>query len=1317
MAKKPDSGVTDRRILETVLKANGLPQDQAAKYASNYVARAEQEGQEVIDYLTANAPNVAQLVRTHFDDLGRRRIAARQAAGQSVPDGMDRVLELGAEGFMPAEQPPLPDVDTSRMKFSVWKQYVGGGNDRLALEAILRVDEAMVRDALNGKKIDPTKQHVVDQSLATVAKAVQQGMPYAVALSQTPLWKGLEQPLIRRSIAENPDVTAELSQAASNVAQKRSGTSQVRLPPPVRLPTTSNFRTAPTQQIYEDGPAGTQMDMLGAELPADFEGPEGTQVEGFGNSFYDDGPGLGPGHTMVLPEPKGRFAEFGGRKLPTGDRTELEQDHTIDDAGFSAKLARYLADEQGRENVRNSIHVAAQKLTKRGTAELQERVEAAGDAKFKVEEKLAEGGMGVVYVATQPGLSRMVVCKTIKSMPKGTADMEATLTRRVTRFEKETRTQAAAANATVGVVQVYETGIADGSEGLEQGTRYALFELVEGQNLKEYLEEQTYISPREGAELIKQAAKSLARVHDARINKTGISARIVHRDIKPDNLIRQPDGRIRITDFGLAADIGALVSKKDKQEQEQEQGVVGTKRYMAPEQAPFADDGEIYIYGDTGEFVTPAPVDHRSDIYSLGATLYEILAGKSFKKIPAQDIDPANLVDARSPVSMNGNRTVYKFKHESFQWKLAHNKYKTGDPHKISGINKRLAAIINKATTDVDERYQTADELADDLEAYLASEPIRAYKENIAEKGLRTIRKHQRVAVGIGLAVTAAAIGFPTVSATIQSARAGEAEALAEARQSEVVALEASAAQQAAQLALAKEQKAREAERALAAERSLEAAREQEKLLAQRNKALEQKIAAVAASKFNDQGHDFLRRGEYNQAKTAFEEAIDQGFTEAYFGLGIAHYDSYDIKSALEAFAQAETKRAEFWIGMTHIELADDHNQGNKTFETLIEKYAKEINLRSAQDSTSFLREAQKTGDVHDLLALSYLAFNKGRTQFNKKQKQTAHALFEAAIDLAEKAHNTEPGHGLPLYFLSMYHSAGNNTAGSFQTTGLQPFRDYHKALDLIAQARATDKLNPRYVEHSAALNMELGNLEEAIKLANINIARLPQVPGVYLTKALVIGKQGDNRTAVNIANQAAEMNPEGFKSIPANLIIRGTLYASLGWDYYGNKQIPLADSSFRKARDDLEQAIRLDETLSIAHSELAVVLTYQRNFDRAIREHEKALILDSSPRAYGNRGSTLEWCAFFQGDDSKLVAALNDYKTASQGGELRGHLYGGRVAKTLHEKHYKETGRNFKQEAIENLTTYITSNEQYMRDQAQQWLDELRDIAKKNTN
>ncbi len=260
-----------------------------------------------------------------------------------------------------------------------------------------------------------------------------------------------------------------------------------------------------------------------------------------------------------------------------------------------ALLDRYLHDLQaGRNPDREALLAAHPELGTQLEACLAgiDFVHQASDASeqplqlgdFRLRREVGRGGMGVVYEAEQISLRRRVAVKILRFGLSGDQDA-------MQRFRHEAETVAALHHTNiVPIIAV----------GCEDGVHFYAMQFIEGKSLAQRLE----LAQRDGAAVSSdqvanwrlQAADALAHAHQRGV---------IHRDVKPSNLILDPDNRLWLTDFGLA-------KRSDELALTMTGALLGTPRYMSPEQASS----------------TLQPVDERSDVYSFGATLYELLAGQ-----------------------------------------------------------------------------------------------------------------------------------------------------------------------------------------------------------------------------------------------------------------------------------------------------------------------------------------------------------------------------------------------------------------------------------------------------------------------------------------------------------------------------------------------------------------------------------------------------------------------------------------------------------------------------------------------------------------
>ena len=304
---------------------------------------------------------------------------------------------------------------------------------------------------------------------------------------------------------------------------------------------------------------------------------------------------------------------------------------------------------------------------------------------YRIVREVARGGMGVVYEAIQTSLNRRVA---LKVLPTG-----AILSGHAAeRFAREAATAGRLHHT--NIVPVYAVGE-------EQGIHFYAMQFIEGRSLSEHLKTLRRSGTAPGHDYFKrvahwgqQAAEALACAH---------GQGTIHRDIKPSNLLLDARDNVWVTDFGLArGDAQATITVSGD--------VIGTARYMSPEQAR---GGRTQL-------------DGRTDIYSLGATMYELLA-----------LAPAFDGESREAVL---------------------NQIAFADPAPLRQVNRAiprdLETIVGKCMEkDPDRRYRSANDVAEDCRRFRAGESIRARRTPAITKAIRYVKRHRVHAAGVAIAL------------------------------------------------------------------------------------------------------------------------------------------------------------------------------------------------------------------------------------------------------------------------------------------------------------------------------------------------------------------------------------------------------------------------------------------------------------------------------------------------------------------------------------------------------------------------------------
>ncbi len=271
-------------------------------------------------------------------------------------------------------------------------------------------------------------------------------------------------------------------------------------------------------------------------------------------------------------------------------------------------------------------------------------------AGYKIVEKIGSGGMGTVYRAEQLSMSRDVALKVLYHRYSQDEVF-------VKRFIREARSAGGLNHS--NIVRVYDVG-------QENGFYFMSMEFIKGRSIHEILLDEGRMEPERALDVVTQTARALEHAQ-----KNGI----IHRDVKPENIIIDEEGHVKLADLGLAKNIGMAQEASMTVEGQ----VMGTPQYMSPEQV-----------------TDSSSVDHRTDIYSLGASLYYMVTGdRPFEGNTAVEIMVAVI-------------------HDEVRFKKEHYEY----------VPRQVMKVIEKAMAkDANRRHQTATELVKELE-YIRSRPL-----------------------------------------------------------------------------------------------------------------------------------------------------------------------------------------------------------------------------------------------------------------------------------------------------------------------------------------------------------------------------------------------------------------------------------------------------------------------------------------------------------------------------------------------------------------------------------------------------------------
>ena len=321
---------------------------------------------------------------------------------------------------------------------------------------------------------------------------------------------------------------------------------------------------------------------------------------------------------------------------------------------------------------------------------------------YEIIEKIAEAGQGQVWRAIQLSTGRQVAIKAPRVRSLNSEEG-------MLRFEREIELIARLEHP--HIARIYDSGV-------DQGQYYYVMDFISGLNLDEYVR-QNKLTHRQILELVRTICLAVQHAHQNRV---------IHRDLKPSNIIITGDGHPYIVDFGLAK---AILEDEQGPTISMDGETVGTPAYMSPEQAAGRVD----------------EVDTRTDIYSLGAILFNLLTGES-------------------PHDLSGSRQQVLRRIEDGQAKR---------PRTVCrSIGRDLETLLLKTLDrDPNRRYSTASSLADDIENYLDDAPLMAGPPSTTYRLKKFIRRNAALSSAVLAAVVTLIVGLIITTAMyIQADRA-----------------------------------------------------------------------------------------------------------------------------------------------------------------------------------------------------------------------------------------------------------------------------------------------------------------------------------------------------------------------------------------------------------------------------------------------------------------------------------------------------------------------------------------------------------------
>jgi tetratricopeptide (TPR) repeat protein len=849
------------------------------------------------------------------------------------------------------------------------------------------------------------------------------------------------------------------------------------------------------------------------------------------------------------------------------------------------------------------------RLSGESTLEQECPREALGD--FRLLREVGRGGMGVVYEAMQLSLGRRVALKVLP--------LAAALdSRQLQRFKNEA--QAAAHLQHQHIVPVYAVGC-------ERGVHYYAMQFIDGRTLAEMIHELRLsaapqaeptgpYTPGEdsggGARPAETATAGIAALSTERagpgpahlrtVAQWGVQAAlalehahglgVIHRDIKPANLMVDGRGNLWITDFGLAhcqSQAGLTMSGD----------LIGTLRYMSPEQA----------------LAQRVVIDHRTDIYSLGATLYELLT-----------LEPA----------FGGSDRQELLRQIAFE-----------EPRSLRLLNRLIPAeletiVLKALEKNPAERYSTAQELADDLERWLKDEPIRARRPSVLQRLRRWGRRHWTL---VGAAVVCLLLAGASLAGSVGWVLRDEAMRWAQTEQTVI------AATTEARALLARGQ----------LPEALATARGAHQTLANAggSKELRQRVADLLADLKMVARLEEISLRQFNVGQIDLAQ-MDVEYATAFRDFGIdvealepeeaaARIQTRSIPVALAAALDAWVRlRKEIrkgddrsWKRLVVVaRLADPDRRRNQLRDVLERRDWKTLRKLASEPTTGWpvptrgllcsglvqigaaeqeVAQLQKVRQEHP--SDFWVNYHLARAHMQQKPPQWEQAIRYLTAAVAIRSQS--PGTYLNLGVALMEKGERDEAIAAFQKAiGLQ--KDFHEAHNNLGNV----------LTESGRLDEAIAAYREAIRLRKDHA-----VPHYNLGTALVAQDRLDEAIAAfreairldsNYANAHNNLGnalrtrgrlDEAIASFEKAIRIdrdHRTAHCNLGLALYDSGRLDEAIAAYRIA-------IRLNKSNAEAHNHLGVALASQDRLDEAILVFQQATRLDrNNPRPPYNLGNAL---------------------------------------------------------------------------------------------
>jgi tetratricopeptide (TPR) repeat protein len=732
-------------------------------------------------------------------------------------------------------------------------------------------------------------------------------------------------------------------------------------------------------------------------------------------------------------------------------------------------------------------------------------------SRYELQERLGEGSTALVYAAWDRELKRHVAIKVLREVV-GMSEIARE------RFRREA--QAAAGLSHPNLVTVYDAGAVDGQA-------YLVMERVQGRSLGDYLRERP-LDERAIAAILERAARGVAAAHEKGI---------VHRDLKPGNILVSSTGDPKVGDFGMA-------HLMDSQMELTKTGVpLGTPLYMAPEQV-----------AGKANAITP-----RTDVYGLGAILYELLTGR-----------PPHTAD--SIVELYG--------------KIARD-----EPVPLRKLNPKLppeleAIALKALDKEPERRYATATLFANDLARYLEGKPIEARPASPLYRIYRRLRMHRAAVAGI-LAALLAVGGVALVSH--RQLRALEEDRVRDRRAAEDRLLKA------AQESLESSRKREESLKRLSNLWGRMVVVQEWRQQPSRRPNEIRKELQVLMKEVSTYIADYpdLPQGYYVRAR-AYHSAENYLPAEADLTLALDHHPDFTPGWAL--LAQVKLERY-----IKHLYGWGDQDRVARRQEAEPILRQAEDALRRCDGGVSGKANFERWGlswtradDVNETLMIAL------RERYVQNNIGAARARLEAAHKKTPAAEycdfiGTWSGDAtVALPWLDQAVARAPHWARPYvdRANVLQVMGDSRKAIENLSQAI---DINPDYAiafEHRGWFHCITGNLEEAIEDLTQALKLDPRMASALAHRGEARRIQGNRTAAVQDCSDALALSPKLF----------------IAWSARGHAHLELGKADAGIA--DLTRAIEINPGDSMCYRLRSVGFTMKKDFPRAVQDCEKALQL-----------------------------------------------------------------------------------------------------------